>query len=182
MLVTVEATPNPRTRKFLPGRHLSSVPREFTREMRGGEPLVQALFALPSVRTVLVNEDAVSVTVDDERDWKDGLSEILSTIEALVSSSFTGSAPHAEPEAAADFDEADATVVETIRELIETRIRPAVARDGGDIIFRSYRDGVLGLEMRGACSGCPSSATTLQHGIRNLMLHFVPEIRDVVAV
>lgn len=182
MTIAIEATPNPRTRKFLPGRHLSSVPREFTATARGGDPLINALFEIASVQTVLVNEDAVSVTIDDEGGWEVAAPQIGTTISELLSADFLKTSIHSEPAVAVDFDEADAVVVETIRDLIETRIRPAVARDGGDIVFRSYREGILGLEMRGACSGCPSSSSTLQHGIRNLMLHFVPEIRDVVAV
>lgn len=182
MIVVVEATPNPRTRKFLPGRHLSSVPREFSREARGGDPLVQAIFALPAVKTVLVSEDAFSVTLDDEAAWAGTAPAIRETIVGMLSSDFLTDAGGANPEAPVDFDEKDAAIVETIRELIDTRIRPAVAGDGGDIVLRSFRDGVLGLEMRGACSGCPSSAATLQHGIQNLMRYFVPEVTDVVSV
>ncbi|NTF16930.1 NifU family protein [Agrobacterium rubi] len=181
-MIAVEHTPNPRSRKFLPGRHLSSIPREFTRAAQGSDPLVRALFEIADIQTVLVSEDAISVTVTDEAGW-DGLTDQVGRmIDNLLSASFLATDADRESTVDMDFDEADAVVVETIRDLIDTRIRPAVARDGGDIVFRSYRDGILGLEMRGACSGCPSSATTLQSGIRGLMLHFVPEIRDVVAV
>lgn len=182
MIVTVEATPNPRTRKFLPGRHLSSIPREFSRETHGADPLVQAIFALAAVKTVLVSEDAISVTVEDENAWASAVPAIRETVAAMLSSDFLTDASGATPEALVDFDDKDAAIVETIRELIDTRIRPAVARDGGDIVLRSFRDGVLGLEMRGACSGCPSSAATLQHGIQNLMRYFVPEVTEVVSV
>lgn len=182
MIVVVEATPNPRTRKFLPGRHLSTVPREFSRDMQGGDALVQAIFALPVVKTVLISEDAISVTVIDEGAWDSAVPTIRETIVTMLSSDFLADASGATPEAPVDFDEKDAAIVETIRGLIDTRIRPAVAGDGGDIVFRSFRDGVLGLEMRGACSGCPSSAATLQHGIQNLMRYFVPEVTEVTAV
>lgn len=182
MIVVVEATPNPRTRKFLPGCHLSSVPREFSRQTRGGDPLVQAIFDLSAVKTVLVSEDAISVTVDDEDAWEGAVPTIRETVVAMLSSDFLTDASGSAPEAPVDFDEKDAAIVETIRELIDTRIRPAVAGDGGDIVLRSFRDGVLGLEMRGACSGCPSSSATLQHGIQNLMRYFVPEVTEVVSV
>ena len=182
MIIVVEPTPNPRTRKFLPGSHLSSIPREFTQAARGGDPLIHALFSVPTVQTILVSEDAISVTIEDEGRWSDVVPQIRSVITEMLSPGFLSTSGDMETEVDVDFDEADCAVVDTIRDLIETRIRPAVASDGGDIVFRSYRDGILGLEMRGACSGCPSSATTLQSGIRGLMLHFVPEIRDVVAV
>jgi Fe-S cluster biogenesis protein NfuA len=182
MIVVVESTPNPRTRKFLPGKHLSSVPREFSRGMEGGDALVQAIFALPNVKTVLVSEDAISVTIDDENAWDATVPTVRGTIAEKFSSDFMADASGAAPEADVDFDEADAVIVQTIRELIDTRIRPAVAGDGGDIVLRSFRNGVLGLEMRGACSGCPSSSATLKHGIQNLMRYFVPEVTEVVAV
>lgn len=180
MFVAVETTPNPRTRRFLPGIHLSSAPREFSRDVPSGSPLVDALLSLPAVRTVLVNGDAVSVTMDDEAAWTDTVPTVREIVAEMLSP--VSLPAGTEPEDAGDFDEADATVVATIKDLIETRIRPAVARDGGDIVFRSYRDGVLGLSMRGACSGCPSSAATLHYGIQNLLRHFVPEVTAVVAV
>jgi Fe-S cluster biogenesis protein NfuA len=182
MIVIVEATPNPRTRKFLPGRHLSSIPREFNRDKPMADVLVQAIFALPVVKSVLVSEDAISVTVDDEEAWEDAVPAIRGTVSAMLSSDFLSDASGSIPEAPADFDQTDAVTVETIRGLIDTRIRPAVAADGGDIVFRSYRDGTLGLEMRGACSGCPSAAATLQHGIQNLMRHLVPQVTRIVTV
>jgi Fe-S cluster biogenesis protein NfuA len=179
MIVALETTPNPSTRKFLPGRHLSSVPREYSLEARGENPLVHALFDLGGIRTILINEDAISVTLDDENTWDSAVQAIREVIADMFTPLFALE-PQA-PEEAGDFDEADATVVETIKDLLETRIRPAVARDGGDITFRSFRDGVLGLTMRGACSGCPSSSATLQNGIQTLMRYFVPEVREVVA-
>lgn len=180
MIVAIETTPNPNTRKFLPGRHISSVPREYSLDARGESPLVHALFDLGGIRTILISEDAISVTIDDENAWDAAVPAIRAVIAAMFTPVFALEAD--EPEDAGDFDEADATVVETIKELLETRIRPAVARDGGDITFRSFRDGVLGLTMRGACSGCPSSSATLQNGIQNLLRYFVPEVREVVAV
>jgi Fe-S cluster biogenesis protein NfuA len=168
MIVALETTPNPSTRKFLPGRHLSSVPREYSLEARGENPLVHALFDLGGIRTILINEDAISVTLDDENTWDSAVPAIRKVIADMFTPLFALE-PQA-PEEAGDFDEADATVVETIKDLLETRIRPAVARDGG-----------LGLTMRGACSGCPSSSATLQNGIQTLMRYFVPEVREVVA-
>ena len=182
MIVAVEYTPNPRTRKFLPGTHLSSVPREFTARGQSGDKLIDALLDISDVQTVLVNEDAISVTLGDETSWSRLASEIRALIADQISPDFLRSAAATEEIAETDFDEIDATVVATIRDLIDTRIRPAVARDGGDIVFRSFRDGVLGLEMRGACSGCPSSSATLKQGVQNLMRYFVPEVREVIEV
>jgi Thioredoxin-like proteins and domains len=182
MFVLVEATPNPNTRKFMPGKHLSSIPREFTRTMKGGDPLVHAIFSLPEVKTVLISEDAISITIEDEKGWESALPTLRKTIEAGFSPDYVVDDSHPIADTAVDFDEKDATVVETIRNLLDTRIRPAIARDGGDVVFRSYRDGILGLQMKGACSGCPSSSATLKHGIRHMMQYFVPEVIDVVEV
>lgn len=182
MIVAVEYTPNPRTRKFLPGTHLSSVPREFTERGQSGDALVDALLEISDVQTVLVNEDAISITIKDEASWSSLTAEVRALIAGQISPGFLSNSTVIEEQPATDFDEVDATVVATIRDLIDTRIRPAVARDGGDIVFRSFRDGVLGLEMRGACSGCPSSSATLKQGVQNLMRYFVPEVREVIEV
>jgi Fe-S cluster biogenesis protein NfuA len=180
MHVIVESTPNPRTLKFLPGARISTAPRKWERTDDLDTALVKALFAIGGVCSVLANEDAISVTVDDAGLWdavEPSVSLSIAThIREFVTHDFTPM-----PEPADDFDEVDAEVVEKILELINTNIRPAVARDGGDIVFRSFRSGVLTLDMRGACSGCPSSSATLKNGIQNLMFHFVPEVREVVA-
>lgn len=180
MFVAVENTPNPRTRKFLPGAHLSSVPREFHRDTAGDTAMIRLLLMVNGVTSVLVSDDAVSVTISEEDQWE----AAVPVLQLFISDHIEDYLQHEfEPatEDAGDFDAIDAELVTTIKDLIETRIRPAVARDGGDIVFRSFRKGTLSLDMRGACSGCPSSTATLKHGIQNLMQHFVPEVREVVA-
>lgn len=180
MIVITEATPNPRTRKFLCGVTLSNEPVPISRNDAGTVPLAAALFEHPEVEGMLLNGEAVSVTLSDEILWEGLAGHVRDAIirTAELSLGRTGQ----QPAAVEDYARADSEVVGTIKELLETRIRPAVAGDGGDIVFRYYRDGVLGLEMRGACSGCPSSSATLQHGIQRLLSYFVPQVREVVAV
>lgn len=156
MHVVVEGTPNPTTRMFLPGARVAAAPRKWTREDEADAALLTALFAIPSVVSVLANEDAISVSLSDEAFWGEAQPAIVSAVvehaAAFISQEFEPTAEHD-----GDYDEADAATVQKIKELIFTHIRPAVARDGGDIVFRSFRNGVLSLDMRGACSGCPSS-------------------------
>lgn len=181
MFIAVESTPNPRTRKFLPGARLTETPREFHPDTAGDTEMIESLFLVGGVQAVLVSDDAVSVTITDEHQWH----VVTPRIEMIVSEHARAFAAHVFLDDLltddGDYDADDANVVTTIKELIETRIRPAVARDGGDIVFRSFRGGVLSLDMRGACSGCPSSTATLKHGIQNLMQYFVPEVTEVIA-
>ncbi|WP_327210399.1 NifU family protein [Rhizobium leguminosarum] len=180
MHVTVEHTPNPNTRMFMPGARVSTVARKWERSDGGDTDLVKALFAIGPVTSLLANEDALSVSVANEDDWDDAQPAVVSAIVEHVAT-FVKHAFDDAPEHEGDFDQADGAVVEKIKGLIYTHIRPAVARDGGDIVFKSFRDGVLSLDMRGACSGCPSSTATLKNGIQNLMTYFVPEVSEVVA-
>jgi Fe-S cluster biogenesis protein NfuA len=147
-------------------------------------PLASRLLAMPEVSGVYLGHDFISVT-KREGEWP----HLKPAILGAIMEHFVSGAPVVTSEAkiAADaddefFDPADAETVENIKELIETRVRPAVASDGGDITFRGYRDGVVYLNMRGACSGCPSSTATLKHGIQNLLRHFLPEVREVEAI
>jgi Thioredoxin-like proteins and domains len=184
MFIQTEATPNPATLKFLPGKVVwAEGPLEFvTEEDAERSPLAQAIFAVPGVTAVFLGYDFVTVT-KDATDWAHMKPAILGAImEHFVSG--TPTVLTDEPAAAGeeDFDEADAETVATIKELLETRVRPAVAQDGGDITFRSFRDGVVYLNMRGACAGCPSSTATLRHGIQNLLKHFLPDVQEVRAV
>ncbi len=181
MFIQTEATPNPQTLKFLPGRDvLPGGAVDYPTPADGApSPLARRLFAVRGVRGVFLGSDFIAVTKDDS-DW----AHLKPALLGAVMEHFMSGEPVVEDASAPmgadeDFDEADAETVSVIKELIETRVRPAVANDGGDIIFQSFRDGVVSLHMRGACAGCPSSTATLKHGIENLLRHFVPEVREV---
>ena len=184
MFIQTEATPNPSTLKFLPGR---SVLGEATREFRSAadadaSPLAAALFAIPGVTGVFFGADFVSVT-KAAGEWAHLKPAILGAIMEHYLSGAPMLAEGAGDEAAGEefFAPEDAETVATIKELIETRVRPAVAGDGGDITFRGFREGVVYLAMKGSCSGCPSSTATLKHGIQNLLRHFLPDVQSVEA-
>ncbi|MEM8700467.1 MAG: NifU family protein, partial [Pseudomonadota bacterium] len=177
-----EATPNPATLKFLPGR---VVLPEGTYDFRsradaGASPLAERLFDVPGVAAVFFGHDFVTVTKDDT-DWQHMKPAILGVImEQFMSGQPVMAAGEVEDiEAGEFFDEGTEETVNMIKELLETRVRPAVAQDGGDITFRGFKEGIVYLSMRGACAGCPSSTATLQHGIQNLLRHFVPEVEEV---
>ena len=185
MFIQTEATPNPATLKFIPGR---PVLETGTLDMRTPDaaaqsPLAQKLFELPNVGGVFFGADFISVTKTGG-EWQQIKPAVLGAImEHFLSGEPVLLAGGGKAGASGeDFEEKDAEVVATIKELIETRVRPAVANDGGDIIFRGFRDGTVFLKMQGACSGCPSSTATLRHGIENLLKHFVPEVEAVQAV
>lgn len=191
MFIETETTPNPATLKFLPGEQvMASGTREFTSpEAAEVSPLAQALFDLGDVTGVFFGRDFVSVTAAPGVEWSSLKPQVLS----LLLDHFVAQAPLFTPGSAAgiavpaeaddDFndDPADADVIEQIKDLIETRVRPAVANDGGDIIYRGFREGVVYLQMQGACSGCPSSSATLKNGIESLLKHYVPEVSEVRA-
>jgi Fe-S cluster biogenesis protein NfuA len=182
MFIQTEATPNPATLKFLPGR---PVLEHGTLDLRepaeaAKSPLAERLFGISGVSGVFFGSDFITVSkIGGE--WQQLKPMILGAImehfmsgEPLLSSS----APQ-EGDGEEFFDAADAETVATIKDLIETRVRPAVANDGGDITFKGFKDGIVFLNMKGACSGCPSSTATLRHGIQNLLRHFVPEVTEV---
>ena len=183
MFIQTEATPNPSTLKFLPGRAvLDGSTMEFRdRDAAGQSPLAEKLFGIPGVTGVFYGSDFVAVT-KDASEWQHLKPAILGAImEHYMSGAPLLTSGSAGGEEATDefFNEADAETVAIIKDLIETRVRPAVANDGGDITFRGFKDGIVYLDMRGACSGCPSSTATLKHGIQNLLRHFVPEVVEV---
>ncbi len=185
MFIETESTPNPATLKFLPGR---SVMDAGTADFASAEaavrsPLATALFELPEVARVFLGGDFISVTKTDAIDWPALKPRVL----GAIMEHFMSGQPVIEGEAPdEDMVEAtrpeDAEIVEQIRELLDTRVRPAVAGDGGDIVFRGYRDGVVKLYLQGSCSGCPSSRATLKHGIENMLRHYVPEVTGVEQV
>jgi Fe-S cluster biogenesis protein NfuA len=183
MFIETEATPNPNTLKFLPGRVVMPEGTLDIRDPKAAErsPLARALFAIDGVTGVFFGFDFVSVTKDGA-EWP----HLKPAILGALMEHFVSGAPLVETadEAEGDefFDADDGETVDTIKDLIETRVRPAVAGDGGDITFRGFKDGVVYLHMRGACSGCPSSTATLKHGIENLLKHFVPAVQGVEQV
>ncbi|MGE0212116.1 MAG: NifU family protein [Parvibaculaceae bacterium] len=182
MFIQTEATPNPATLKFLPGKQvLAGEPREFrSLDEASASPLARRLFGVPGVEGVFFAEDFITVTKTDG-EWQHLKPAILGVIMEHYLSGAPVMAEGADDTAAEieDYEEADSEIVSTIKELLDTRVRPAVAQDGGDITFHGYRDGVVFLNMRGACAGCPSSTATLKHGIENLLRHFVPEVSEV---
>jgi len=193
MLITTELTPNPSTRKFLPGVPVMEAGSRDFPDAASAEasPLAAALFATGDVEGVFFGRDFVSVTAAPDVDWA-GLE--IDVVQIMLDH-FVAGAPLFTPGSAAgihvagddgasaiDDDPADAEIVAQIKELLETRVRPAVAQDGGDIVYRGYKDGTLFLAMQGACAGCPSSAITLKRGVENLIRHYVPEVETVEAV
>jgi len=184
MFIQTEATPNPATLKFLPGR---AVLEGSTLDLRDAEqaaaqsPLAERLFGIAGVSGVFFGSDFITVT-KNAGEWQ----QLKPMILGAIMEHFMSGAPLLNAGGTATtgdgeefFDAADADTVATIKDLIETRVRPAVANDGGDITFKGFKDGVVYLNMKGACSGCPSSTATLRHGIQNLLRHFIPDVTEV---
>jgi len=191
MFIQTEATPNPATLKFLPGKE---VLREGTADFRDAEgaraasPLAGRLFDIAGVKGVFFGYDFVTVTKADDLDWQHLKPAILGSImeHFMTGQPIMASGAQAASEKVESgeefYDKEDEEIVVTIKELLDTRVRPAVAQDGGDITFRGYENGTVFLNMKGACAGCPSSTATLKHGIQNLLKHFVPEVQHVEQV
>ena len=188
MFIQTEATPNPQTLKFLPGKVvLESGTADFRSAVDAeASPLAGRLFEIRGVTGVFFGYDFITVTKDGP-DWQHLKPAILGAImEHFMSGApvmaSTATAGETGQEAGEFYDKADEELVLTIKELLDTRVRPAVAQDGGDITFKGFKDGKVFLNMKGACSGCPSSTATLRHGVQNLLRHFVPEVQEVEAV
>jgi Fe-S cluster biogenesis protein NfuA len=181
MFIQTEATPNPATLKFLPG---GPVLQDGSWEIQSEEqaqvsPLASALFAIDGVSGVFFGPDFISVTKSNG-EWP----QLKPAVLGVIMEHFVSGQPILAPDAAKalqqeSFAPEDAELVEKIKELLETRVRPAVAADGGDIVFSRFKDGVVYLQMKGSCSGCPSSSATLKRGIQNLLCHFLPEVKSV---
>jgi Fe-S cluster biogenesis protein NfuA len=183
MFIQTEPTPNPATLKFLPGRTVMAAgTADFTApEQTQASPLAEALFRVAGVRGVFFGADFITVTKADDQEWH----VLKPTILGAVMEHFTAGKPvildeaaeaaAAGRQAAADDD----PVVAQIKELLETRVRPAVAQDGGDIVFEGFDAGIVYLTMHGACAGCPSSTATLKMGIENMLRHYIPEVTEV---
>src|SRR5262249_6027514 len=183
MFIQTEPTPNPATLKFLPGRPVLTSGTLDLRDKEGAacSPLAQRLFEVAGISGVFFGSDFIAVT-KTAGEWQQLKPAILGAIMehfmsgAPLVTTAADAAPAGEGEC---FDAADSDTVATIKELIEARVRPAVANDGGDITFRGFKDGIVYLDMKGACSGCPSSTATLRHGIQNLLRHYLPDVVEV---
>jgi Fe-S cluster biogenesis protein NfuA len=192
MLIEIEKTPNPATRKFLPGRTVMQAGgRDFPNaDAAGASPLAEALFATGMVDGVYFGRDFVSVSAAPTVAWDQLEPEVLSVLldhfllDAPLFKQGTAAGIEVPPDAPPTIEEdpADADIIDQIKELLDTRVRPAVAQDGGDIVYRGYKDGTLYLGMQGACSGCPSSMVTLKRGVESLIKHYVPEVETIEAV
>jgi Fe-S cluster biogenesis protein NfuA len=182
MFIQTEPTPNPAALKFLPGRPVLAHGTLDIRDKTGASqsPLAERLFDVPGVSGVFFGSDFISVT-KATGDWQ----QLKPAILGAIMEHFMSGAPLLRGDESAPmgsdefFDAKDADTVATIKELIETRVRPAVENDGGDITFRGFKDGIVYLDMKGACAGCPSSTATLRHGIENLLKHYVPDVTEV---
>ena len=183
MFIQTEETPNPATMKFLPGRDVMGEKAGGTLDIpspagAAQSPLAQGLFAIEGVRSVFLGKDFVTVTKDESKNWA-GLKPLILT---AIMEHFTANKPVL---AAGESAEApvetgnDDPVIAKIRDLLDHKIRPAVAQDGGDIVFQSFEDGVVYLKLKGSCAGCPSSAMTLKAGVENMLRHYIPEVREV---
>ncbi len=186
MFIQTEDTPNPNSLKFIPEESLNNKkgPISFgTMEDAQKSPLAQALFTIDGVDGVFFGSDFITVSKKEKTDW----STIKPSIMLTIMEHFSRKTPLYSDEAdkakeANQIKDSDSAIVREIKEIIEHRVRPAVAQDGGDIIFHSFEDGVLKLELHGACSGCPSSTVTLKDGIETMMRHYVPEVTSVEAI
>ena len=181
MFIQTEATPNPATLKFIPGKAVLADGTADYREKDDAavSPLAARLFDISGVKGVFLGSDFISVTKGDI-EWQHLKPMVLGAImEHYISGSPIAAEAGGNDTAAGSYDPKDEETVNTIKELLETRVRPAVAQDGGDIIFSGFREGIVYLHMRGACAGCPSSTATLRGGIENLLKHYLPEVQAV---
>jgi Fe-S cluster biogenesis protein NfuA len=180
MFIQTEMTPNPATLKFLPGCVVMSTgTANFTAaDLAATSPLAARLFGIGGVTGVFLGADFVTVTKDAQHEWE----SIKPIVLSAIMDHFTSGQPVLVGDAGAsagDVSGEDDEITAQIKELIETRVRPAVAQDGGDIVFRAFEDGIVYLHMQGSCSGCPSSTATLRHGIENMLRYYVPEVTEV---
>ena len=179
MFVQTEITPNPNSLKFLPGKSVSLIgPVEITEINKTNNELIRNILSINGVKGVFLSDDFISVNKHNEFEWEDLKHIIISFINDYFSNGNESVISKIE-----DTKEVDTSTVEgQIIKILETKIRPAVARDGGDIKFKEFKDGIVRVELQGACSGCPSAALTLKQGVQNLLCHYIPEVREVEAI
>jgi len=185
MFIETEATPNPDTLKFIPGRVLLETGTANFPDVDGADasPLAVAMFALTGVAGVFLGHDFVTITKSHDIEWDALKANVLAGLmQFFASGEVMLNASEMAATTAVDENEADGDIIEQIKTLLDEKIRPAVAGDGGDIVYRGFKEGVVYLQMQGACAGCPSSTITLKHGIENLLKYYVPEVLDVRAV
>ncbi len=180
MFIQTEETPNPESLKFLPGVAIAPMPMNFLDVSQAlNSPLAQKLFTLKDVKSVFLGYDFITITKQEDAKWEFIKAEILVAIMDFLISGEEAVIKVGSP--VASFDDED-KIVKEIREIIETRVRPAVMQDGGDIVFHDFKDGIVRVELHGACSGCPSSTVTLKNGIENMLKYYVPEVVSVEAI
>lgn len=185
MFIETEATPNPDTLKFLPGQTLLEAGTANFTDPDGADasPLATAMFAVPGVTGVFIGYDFVTISKATEDAWDSLKPQVLAGLmQFFASGAPVLSYTDAPAELAVEESEEDADIIEQIKTLLDEKVRPAVAGDGGDIIYHGFKEGVVYLQMQGACAGCPSSTITLKHGIENLLKYYVPEVVDVRSV
>ena len=184
MFIQIETTPNPSTQKFIPGREvLASGALEFAdADAANASPIAARLFAIEGVSSVFLGSDFISVSKAEAKDWAHLKPLILGAIMDHFQSGENILNEGADHSTHAEHDGPDGEIVDQIKSLLDTRVRPAVAQDGGDIVFHGFERGVVFLHMKGACAGCPSSTMTLKMGIENLLRHYIPEVTEVRAV
>jgi len=182
MFIQTEQTPNPQTLKFLPGKVVMESGTAFFQNIDEGlnSPFAKRLFQIDGVDGVFFGSDFITITKDTSQDWQVLKPLILGSImDHYNSGDQTILKETSNDNKSLETNEGDTDIVKQIKELLDTRVRPAVAMDGGDIIYDSFKDGIVYLHMQGACSGCPSSTATLKMGIENMLKHYVPEVQEV---
>ena len=179
MFVQTEVTPNPNSLKFLPGRKVSnSGPYEITKKEDSENELVRNILSVNGVEGIFLGEDFISVNKSDLTKWEDVKHIVISLINDFYSQGKEFVIDENLKEQNSNLDEIEQKIVK----ILDEKIRPAVARDGGDIKFKEFKDGVVKVELQGSCSGCPSSTMTLKQGVQNLLCHYLPEVKEVVAI
>ena len=185
MMIETENTPNPDTLKFLPGKKVSEIgPIEFLKDDKSIKiPLANKILSLDGIVMVFFGEDFITVKKRIGLDWKDLKHGIISEINDYYSkgNSVVVSKEYNEKDIKNETNQSNETIIK-IKEVLDSKVRPAVARDGGDITFKSFKDGIVTVELKGSCSGCPSSVMTLKQGVQNLMCHYIPEVKSVEAI
>ena len=185
MIVETEHTPNPDTLKFLPGKKVSEIgPIEFLKDDKSIKiPLANKILSLDGIVMVFFGEDFITVKKGIGLDWKDLKHGIISEINDYYSkgNNVVVSKEYNEKDTKNETNQSNETIIK-IKEVLDSKVRPAVARDGGDITFKSFKDGIVTVELKGSCSGCPSSVMTLKQGVQNLMCHYIPEVKSVEAI
>jgi len=180
MYVQTEVTPNPNSLKFLPGKKVSNdIPIEVTDKSKSNNELVRNILSINGVTGIFLSDDFLSVNKEEKIEWEDLKHIIISFINDYYSNG-NDLVINKESKSFSDLDLSD--IEKKIIKILETKVRPAVARDGGDIKFKEFKDGVVTVSLQGSCSGCPSSTMTLKQGVKNLLCHYIPEIKEVIAV